>query len=345
MVLNVERVAIDEKGYKESVKAAREKCRDQKKELNPKELRELLKSFLAGKDVDLCELQRILACYCSSSSGEAGRLPKELFCYNPYYLIFTKLNLKILPAAPYGGQFGAIPYDDPWWKVALAIVAAILALLGGAEEAAQAAYNDEDLVIGDLDAFERHQLDAALCRIDTSRELSFRTVLDAQSGEENVIPVIDDNLDGIIEIDPNFMTEADIDNLLFTAQNTGDMSGLRVFKSGARTGTTIAQISGWMGEWERCDLEEPERSEDPFCVEHPERVTRFDDPNRPTIRFEVMDGGDPANLVSNRGDSGSVWFHFDSRRPIALHHSGDRDSNTAIGSLIEFVADHFNITF
>lgn len=343
MVLGIDKVAIDEKGYKESVKAAKNKCKKENQKPDVKELRAMLKSLLSGKDIDICEVQRLLSCYCHSSDD--GRNPKDLFCYNPYYLILTKMNLKIFPKAPYSGQFGSIPYDDPWWKVLLAIIAAILALLGGAEEGAQAAYEDEDLIIGKLDDFERHQLDAALCRIDTSRELKFRTVLDAQSDEDNVIPVIDDNLDGLIEISSDFLTKDEIDNLIMEAEESGDMSGLKVFKSGAKTGTTIAQIGEWVSPWQRCDLDEAEKELDPDCSEHPEKITRFDDEDRPTLRFEVMEGGDANSLISNRGDSGSVWVHFDSKRPVALNHSGNRDNNTAIGSLLEFVADHFNITF
>lgn len=297
----------------------------------------MLKRLLAGdEDVDLCEVQRLLAC-CCLGDGESGRGLDRL---DPYYLIFTKFGLRIVPKAPYGGQFGEIPFDDPWWKLLLALIAAILALIGALEESAQAAYEDEDLVIGTLHDSKRHELDAALCKIDTSRELSFLRVLDAQSDEDNTTPVEDGNLNGAVTISSDFMTEEEITDLMAEAEESEDLSLLRVFKSGARTGTTFAQISDWSNPWERCDL----RPEDD-CDDAPEEITRFDDEDRPTLRFEAAEGEDPTNLISNRGDSGSVWVHFDSKRPIALNHSGDPDANTATGSLLQYIVDRFEISF
>ena len=291
--------------------------------------------MLAGNDVDLCEIQRMLACCCSG-----GRPGSGVDRLDPFYLVFTKFGMRVVPKAPYGGQFGEIPYDDPWWKVLLALIAAILALVGALEESAQAAYEDEDLVIGTLHDSERHHLDAALCKLDTSRELGFLKVLDAQSNEDNSTPVEPGNLDGLITVESDFMTVAEVEELMDEAELSGDLGPLRVFKSGARTGTTFAQIDDWSGTWTRCDLE-PEDD----CDDAPEEITRFNDEDRQTLRFEAAEGEDPANLVSNRGDSGSVWIHFDSKRPVALNHSGNPDANTGTGSMLEYIVDRFGITF
>ena len=338
--LHVDEVAIDESGLRNSLRKAREEegqGPNKPEKHDAEALREQLLRLLRGQHVDLCEIQRLLSCYClSGDKNDAGRA-----AIDPYYLIFTKLGIRIEPKAPFSGQFGEIPYDDPWWKVPLALIAALLALLGGSEEAAQSAYEDEDLVIGKLHDFEKHQLDAALCKLDTSRELRFLNVLDAQSDEENQVPVEQDNLDGFVSISGNYMTEEEICILIAEAEETGDMGPLRVFKSGARTGTTFAQIADWSGGWCRCDVPREAECDDPAC----EVKVRFDDPERSTLFFRVAEGEDENNLISNRGDSGSVWIHFDTKRPIALNHSGKRDANTATGSLIQYVAERFNITF
>ena len=334
--LHIEQVAIDYLALRRSLRKARRqskespRCADQ----DLQRLRTLLQDFQSGQNADLCEIQRLLACCC----GADPRPPTTGL--DPFYLILTRFGVRIVPKAPYGGQFGEIPYDDPWWKLLLALIALILALIGALEEGAQSAYEDEDLVIGRLHDSERHQLDAALCRLDTSRELGFQRVLDAQSGESNNVPVVPDNLGGTVTITPEFMTQSEVDELFAEADDTGNMDGLRVFKSGARTGTTFAQLAAWAGPWQRCDLA-PEGD----CDDAPEEITRFDDPDRPNLRFEAAEGADPNSAISDRGDSGSVWIHFDSKRPIALNHSGSRDANTATATLLQFIADRFGITF
>ncbi len=289
-----------------------------------KKLKELLSSLLEGRNVDPCEIQRILSCYCSSHGKDYSP-----YYYDPYYLIFTQFSARVIPRVPYSGQSGPIPYEDPLWKVLFAILAALLALLGGAEEAAQSAYEDEDLIIGTLHDYERHHLDAALCHIDTSRELKFRSVLDAQTDEDNQTTVDLGNLNGTVSISGDILSREELEDLMLDAEEIGNLDLIRVFKSGGRTGLTFAQIEDWSDAWIRDDQ------------------TRFNDEDRPTLRFGVVEGSDPANLVSNKGDSGSVWIHLNSKRPIALHHSGGHEPshNTATGSLLEFIVDRFGITF
>lgn len=53
---------------------------------------------------------------------------------SPYYLP-GKLHLSIAPTPPYSGQFGDLPFQDPWWKILLAIIAALLALAAAIAEA------------------------------------------------------------------------------------------------------------------------------------------------------------------------------------------------------------------
>ena len=55
------------------------------------------------------------------------------FC-SPYYLP-GRLHLEITPTPPFGGQLGDLPYQDPWWKVLLAILALILLIAAAIAEA------------------------------------------------------------------------------------------------------------------------------------------------------------------------------------------------------------------
>lgn len=333
LYVHIDQVAIDELAMQRSFRKAREKKRAESPRKDQRELQRLLQELLKGEKVDICEIQRILSCYCFDSRNGESTTPS--YGVDPYYLILTALKLRIVPKAPYSGQFGEIPFDDPWWKVLLAIIAAILALTGGLEESAQRAYEDEDLIIGRLHDFQQHYLDAALCKINASRELHFSTVLDAQSDEENQAPV--NNLNGTISISSDFITRGEIEDLMMESDETGDLALLRVFKSGAKTGTTFAQISKWTT-WNRCEL-----YPDP-CDDAPDQVTKFNDPNRPTLEFEAIEG--EANLIAFKGDSGSVVIlDDDEKRPIALLHSGNFDENTYTGSLLQYIVERFNITF
>lgn len=327
-------VAYDRQGYRRNRVRLRQAAGSAQGKAELEKLRRALRALLEGKDIDLCEIQRLLACYCIE--GEDGR-PRPVF--EPFYVVPTRFTATYVPRFPFAGQYGPLLYDDPWWKLALALLALLLALLGALEESAQSAYEDEDFVIGTLSDSVRDQLDAALCLVDTSRALSFLTVLDAQSDEPNQVPVmaLDGNVTGI---DGSVMSQDEVEALLLEAANSGDTSGLRVFKSGARTGLTFAEIQGFDPPWVRCDEDGVEPSSCPD-----DRQTHFDDPNRPTLRFHAAAGSDPTNLISNHGDSGSVWVHFDSRRILALNHSGSEETNTAVGTLMAHVVDEFGITF
>jgi hypothetical protein len=137
------------------------------------------------------------------------------------------------------------------------------------------------------------------------------------------------------------MTEMEIEDLLLEVQNTGNTDLVRVFKSGARTGTTIAKISRFSGAWIRCDQDDT-----PLASCPTDRQTRFDDPDRRTVEFTELAGSEPDDQISNKGDSGSVWVLDDGsgdRRIVALNHSGN--DTTAFGTLMAHVVDAFGITF
>lgn len=61
-----------------------------------------------------------------------GHDPEFEFCL-PYYL---PLNLEagVIPTPPFSGQYGDLPFRDPWWKILLAIIALFLAIAAALAE-------------------------------------------------------------------------------------------------------------------------------------------------------------------------------------------------------------------
>ena len=204
--------------------------------------------MLDGKAIDPCVIQEILACYCSHppAGGDTidPRHPSDgRFCYDPFFAFPTKFSYKVIPRAPFPGQYGPIPFDDPWWKVLLPIIAIILLIAAALSEASDVAYHDEDLVIGHLGRSQQTDVDAALCVLDTDRATSFLQVLDAQSNEDN--QSFETALDGTITLSSTFMPKAEAMALI--SDPTTSMAQLQVFKSGAMTGLTHGLMTGFTG--------------------------------------------------------------------------------------------------
>lgn len=298
-----------------------------------RDLRRALDALLKGQNIDPCLIQDLLTCACRDRDGKddrpfdpndpwgGGRDPRYpsdgKFHYPPFLAFPTKFDYTVTPATPFPGQFGPIPYDDPWWKVLLIVIAVVLLIAGMIAEAADIAYQDEDLVIGALGNFQQDDIDAALCVIDTDRALAMSTVLDAQSDEDNLNPL--NALNATVTIDSgNAMTHAEIMNLLTLP--IGDPQR-KVFKSGTTTGFTHGIISS---------LSPSGHPEASWSIDQV-RIIRDPDFDEPT---------------SNPGDSGSLWIHTESLRPVGLHHSGASDGSGDFGvaSLIEDVQSLLNIT-
>ncbi|WP_257463083.1 hypothetical protein [Archangium lipolyticum] len=289
-------------------------------------IREALKSILDGREVDPCEVLHLLACHCTGNGRPGGpRDPDKphdgRFEYDPFYAFPTRFSFSVTPRTPYTGQYGPIPYQDPWWKVLLLIIAAILLIAALLEQSSDLAYHDEDLVIGTLNRWSQNDIDAALCLLDTDRALGFSQVLDAQSDEDNQGFI--NALDGLVNVSGPVMTRAEIDDILLTTPPNDPRR--RVFKSGATTGLTHGMI----------------------------RTLAPDGHDKATWGIDqLIIDRDPAfgEDVSIPGDSGSVWVHTATLRPIALNHSGSRDANdnptgdTAWASLLEDVFARMGIT-
>lgn len=317
-------IAIDRRNGRKARKRCRPpKRRDGESQVRDR-LRDVLQGLLDGKPIDPCIIQQILACYCSHGPGsghphDPSRPTDGRFCYDPFFAFPTKFSYTITPRVPFAGQYGPIPFEDPWWKILLLIIAAILLLAGALSEATDVAYHDEDLVIGQLGRSQQTDVDAALCVLDTDRALGFSQVLDAQSDESN--QAFESALDGRITLATSIMPIAEVMALL--ADPTTPAAQLQVFKSGATTGLTHGLISGFTAM--------------PFT--RPDDGTLFSLPQL-TIAPDPMFGEN----VSQPGDSGSIWVHRSTGRPVGLHHSGSDSPDRATASFIEDVFRVMNVT-
>jgi hypothetical protein len=292
--------------------------------LTPRAARKALKKLLKGRGTagslsfeELWAASSLIAFY-AKASGLPTQVqvpppkPGQGICSGRFryfdFFVWPKVFDARLEMVPFEGVFSPIPFEDPWWKVALLILAVILLAAAAASAASDLAYHDEDLIIGKLERFQQDDVDAAVALLNGSREIDGLKVLDAQSGEVSTIPL--DSLNGRIPVSGAFMTNMEIMTLLATPG-----SDRRVFKSGARTGLTHAIITSfvpWTG---------PRNDGALFNIP---QVRLGEDPNKPM----------PTN---NKGDSGSVWIHTATRRIVGLHHSGDPNANTASASPIESV--------
>jgi hypothetical protein len=296
------------------------------------ELRRLLKGLLAGERVDPCLLRRLWECMCACEGGDGGRgdgrgnggrkIGNDRFFFDPFYAFPARLRYRVTPAVPFAGQFGPIPFDDPWWKLALLILAFLLLLAGLFSQATDNAYNEDKLVIGELTSWQQNDIDAAVALLNGSRSIPapLKQVLDAQSGELGINPV--EQLDGILQLASPIMTRAEVEEILMGTSLNDPLR--KVFKSGARTGLSHGLMIG----------------------SSPWNEPRDDDGTVFSIG-QLRIGNDPdfEELVANKGDSGSIWVHTQSLRPIALNHSGNPEANTASASYLEDIAAWLGVSF
>ena len=175
-------------------------------------LRRQLLDFLQGNEIDICQVWRRLQCCCAKGGcggrpgGDPGKGPwsrtpptgMEIIC------VPNAIDYTIEYNQPFAGQYGPIPYEDPWWKGLLIIIAIILTIAAVASAAADLANRSDDTVIGqvaravlnphetepDLATIEPDDagsVDAAVVRLNGNRSLtgSVFSYLDARGDEDN----------------------------------------------------------------------------------------------------------------------------------------------------------------
>jgi hypothetical protein len=319
-------------------------------------IRRELRRFLEGADVDLCAIYRELACYCARRGGAGpcrpggdgpwtgGRDPGLAFFAWP-----SEIDYTIEYATPFAGQYGPIPFQDPWWKLLLLLLALILSLCAAASGVTDLANRSDDVVIGKLTrsvlnglsaepaaapvSTDPGTIDAAVVTLNGHRSLTSAlfSLLDAQSGEFNAAsPIV--SLDGRVDLPGTTLSNADIDTLF---QNLADhpsdpaaQAALHVYKSGARSGVGRGfLVSSLTPVYPRLD----------------------DDGN--TIYFlnqiTVTQDADTSDGLSCAGDSGSLWVQEGSNAIVGLNHAGsvDETGNEAGACRIQDVMDQLGIRF
>lgn len=282
--------------------------------------------------IDLCDLWQAIQCCCTgdrfgrdNDDDWSARRPTGL-----EFLAFPSvIDYRVEYHPGYEGQYGPLPYDDPWWKLLLKVIAIILSACAAASTVADLANRSDRVVIGQvLRSILKKSggtVDAAVVRLNGQRGLrpAVFSYLDAASDEVNNRPVT--ALNGIIDTSGLTMSNAQIKKAIdaFTLDPTSAtaQAGVRVFKSGARTGVTYGRMTA-------VDPLGPREDGVSFI----DQVLIEEDPSLP-------------NQVSNSGDSGSLWLHSVSKAIVALNHTGSREANTAWGSRIEDVMKNLKVRF
>lgn len=312
------------------------------------QIRAQLRAFLEGKNVDICAVWRDLACCCAGGTHDDG-CDDWTECRGPgisFFLWPTKIDYTIDYRPSFAGQFGPIPYDDPWWKALLILIAIILTIAAWASSAADLANRGDSVSIGFLtgsilNALSARQavdpvstdpgtIDAAVVTLVGNRDLTpgVFTELDAQSGEFfTTTPIV--ALDGTIDTPGTFLTNAQIDaifqNLANNPSDPAAQAAVRAYKSGARSGLGLGVMSSLVAQYPRLN----------------------DDGDVLWLMNQVAfrQDADTTDSLSCSGDSGSLWFQQGTNSIIALNHAGTDDGTTAGACRIEDVMNQLSIRF
>lgn len=312
-------------------------------------VREQLRAFLDGKPVDLCAMWRDIACYCASDCDKPKGDDPWTEGTDPGLGFFawpTRVDYAIDYDPTFEGQFGPIPFDDPWWKVLLIIIAIILTIAAAASSVADLANRSDDVVIGTLTrsilnaqssapsplpaSTDPGSIDAAVATLNGNRSLTAAvfSVLDAASGEFFTTPVV--GLDGLIDTPGSIVTNAQIDAIFQNlAANPGDpaaQDAVRCFKSGARSGIGAGVMSSLLPSAPRTD----------------DGVVSFF-----INQLRISQDGNTSDSLSCAGDSGSLWFQQGSHAVLALNHGGpvDESGTFALACRIEDVVNQLGVRF
>lgn len=313
-------------------------------------VRNRLRAFLDGKEVDLCAIWREIACCCAGGPKRPGDGGEDWIDVKDPGLTFfvwpTVIDYTIDYRPPFAGQFGPFPYDDPWWKVLLIILAIILSIAAAISSAADLANRSDDVVIGSLTRSimnpqssapatnplptDPGSVDAAVVTLNGNRSLTTAlfSTLDAQSGEFfTATPIV--GLDGRIDTPGTFLTNAEI-NAIFQnlADNPADpaaQAAVRAYKTGARSGLALGVMSSLAPV-------APRSEDDGSTVFFLNQIVFAQD-------------ADTSDALSCPGDSGSLWFQQGTNAVIALNHASPGTGLSATACRIEDVMNQLGIRF
>lgn len=316
------------------------------------QIRKQLLAFLKGKQVDLCALYRMLACCCAKGPGRPGDDGTDPWTGEKdpglgFFAWPTVVDYTIDYQPSFTGQYGPFPYEDPWWKILLIILAIILSIAAAASSIADLANRSDDVVIGTLtrsiDNSQSTQpvtnplptdpgsIDAAVVTLNGNRDLTpaVFSLLDAETGEFfTSSPIV--ALDGQIDTTGSTLSNTQINDIFQNlANNPTDpaaQAALLAYKSGARSGLGRGIMSALV----------------PVSPRSDDGVTTF---YLNQIRF--TQDADTSDGLSCSGDSGSLWLQQGTNAVIALNHAGPSDDSGSRGTgcRIEDVMNQLGIRF
>jgi hypothetical protein len=269
----------------------------------------MLRDLQAGR-CDTCSLRELieLFCECVGDDGGAGGGGGGSGGINTCPFPWLPIRFSYTVEAPFSGQHGPLPFQDPWWKVLAWIICAALLIAAAIVDIFEEAHENEEIVIGEVARFSRDNVDCSIASLYGVRGVDLG-VLDALSGEPNTNARI--ALDGIVPIvravAPAFV-------------------GMKVYKSGARTGLTHGLVTSTTATTNQCRGE----FEDSTNTCHPDPAT----PNLVmTNQIRIGTSADfPTEPTTDHGDSGSLWLSDEPAtrdQVVGLTHSGRTGSSDA----------------
>jgi hypothetical protein len=314
-------------------------------------LRERLRAFIDGKDVDICGIWRELECCCAGGDrgGDDGSWVGSGGGDISFFAFPTVVDYRVDYALPFAGQFGPIPYDDPFWKILLIIIAIILTIAAFISAAADLANRSDDTVIGTVTrtvlnalaaspatppvSTDPGSVDAAVVTLNGSRSQTpaMFSFLDAAGDEVNTTPIV--SAGGRIDTAGASLTNLQLDQIFQNlANNPADPTAggaALLFKSGARTGVTLGVLAGLMPIASRSNG---------TTIFFLNQLLIVPDPMAPTP-------------IGRPGDSGSLWLQRGTNAVVGLNHAGPDDpaggvaTSFAIANRIEDVLMTMGIRF
>jgi hypothetical protein len=303
LTLKLKSMAVDLQALNDLCRQVKVHCRRRKS--GCPSLEDDLRQILAQTKGNYCDQRMLrqmilLLCRCLKDSSErSGCRPGngdgkghgwERVCLPGAIWLPLKFDYGVEIDGGFTGQYGPLPFQDPWWKVVLLIIAAIAWCVGAiesvvADETGWGNVGDHPRKIGTVGASARTTTDACIIEFDGSRP-AVQDVADVITGEPNNSPIV--GVDTVIPVDPQ---------VAFPSLTPADVIGKYVYKSGSRTGITHGIISS-IGNFTQVRDES-----------HPDLVL----PNQFSI------GADPAfgeEMFDDHGDSGSIVL---SREPDTMN--------------------------
>jgi hypothetical protein len=281
-----------------------------------RELRERLARTLKDLETgrcDPCTLQDLVLLFCECIGEDGGHdggdgRPGGQGGINPCPFPWLPLRFSYTVEAPFEGQYGPLPFQDPWWKILALIIAILLLIAAALVDILDEAHENPEIVIGTVDRFSTANVDCALVALNGTRGFDLG-VLDVQTGEPNT--------------NARIATGAVVPIVRSVA---APFIGMRVYKSGARTGLTHGIVTSLSAPVNQCRGE----FEDATGVCTP-------DPDRPNLmmtnQLRIGTSTDfPTEPTTDNGDSGSLWLSDEPAtrdQVVGLTHSGGTGSSAA----------------